>query len=68
MGLIRHYLRVFFRSHFKPINARTASKWEFNSSMLYLLTSCIVFGYASKMYLRSSEKGTVGDARIYDRK
>ncbi|GIX99417.1 hypothetical protein CEXT_549191 [Caerostris extrusa] len=43
MGLIRHYLRVFFRTHFKPISPEIAKKWEINSAVLYFLfawTAC----------------------------
>ncbi|CAL1300989.1 unnamed protein product [Larinioides sclopetarius] len=46
MGLFRHYMRIFFRTHFQPIPHHTAKRWEVNSSLLYFVIAWTTFGFA----------------------
>ncbi|GFQ67545.1 uncharacterized protein TNCT_110561, partial [Trichonephila clavata] len=60
MGLIRHYLRVFIRSNFRPIPVGTAKRGELTSSLVYFTIAWTVFGmtlyYFKKTYKPNSSE------------
>ncbi|KFM80023.1 hypothetical protein X975_07374, partial [Stegodyphus mimosarum] len=52
MGLIRHYLRVFFRSHFKPMDVGYAKRGVKISKVIYFLSAWSLFIYTIYIYSR----------------
>ncbi|GFT12669.1 hypothetical protein NPIL_35171 [Nephila pilipes] len=52
MGLIRHYLRVFFRTHFQPIPEKTAKRGELYSSLTYFALAWTVFGFSVYYFIQ----------------
>ncbi|KAG8186918.1 hypothetical protein JTE90_000391 [Oedothorax gibbosus] len=46
MGLIHHYLRLFFRSTFAPIDQRRARRWTNVTSGVYFVSAWTAFGVA----------------------
>ncbi|XP_015911649.1 uncharacterized protein [Parasteatoda tepidariorum] len=68
MGLISHYLRVFFRSHTRPINSRMAKKGETTSSIVYLVSSTTAFIgliYLFNKNLDNNRDGPYTDGKAY---
>ncbi|GFY41908.1 uncharacterized protein TNIN_140051 [Trichonephila inaurata madagascariensis] len=44
MRFIRHYIRAFFRSNFRPIPVETAKKGELTTSLIYFTLAWTVLG------------------------
>ncbi|KAF8786495.1 uncharacterized protein LOC129972168 [Argiope bruennichi] len=56
MGLFRHYARVFFRTHFRPIPHPVAKRWEMNSSLLYFVFAWTAFGWSLYYFKNNTNK------------
>ncbi|GFY71595.1 uncharacterized protein TNIN_339731 [Trichonephila inaurata madagascariensis] len=55
MRYIRHYIRVFFRSNFRPIPVETAKKGELITSLIYFTLAWTVLGM-TLCYLKKNYK------------
>ncbi|PRD23928.1 UNVERIFIED_CONTAM: hypothetical protein NCL1_45070 [Trichonephila clavipes] len=55
MRYIRHYIRAFFRSNFRPIPVGTAKRGELTTSLIYFTLAWTVLGM-TLYYLKENYK------------
>ncbi|XP_035233338.1 uncharacterized protein LOC118205159 [Stegodyphus dumicola] len=56
MGLIQYYLRVFFRSHFKPMDVGYAKQGVKISKVIYFMSAWSLFICTLYLYLKKSDE------------